>query len=526
VKFFFERYPLPIILLSLLFAVKALYFSFWVTPLWDIPDEVGHLAYVQDIAEGRGVPLLGQARIGEGIMRHLRQDENSSSVPNWIAQHPPVYYVIAAVPYKIGSYFTSDPEVLYRLPRIVSALSGALLLLVLFQTFLVIGLDAYRATAIAAAVGFIPMVSHMSSGTSHDVTLFLFCALATYYFARYLIQRNISDAYWCALWLTVAGGTKMTAWVLLVSMVAILLAEMPGPIKTWVKHAAGVSILALSVPLAWMTRNMLHFGDPFHLSNANKADLLAEPMNHSFVEFLHSQPVFEYFIRQFYGILGGIGTGRGRLTWFQVDGPPLRVFSLLIFFLGCVSVLYMFVLMYRAKRAAHIHLPGNSLLAWVGNRIRQSQYSGVLMVLGFVIALLVAGYIGMSSYTNPSLFGHARISAVTMWIFIAILALPLLLITDVPRDRIALYGMVLLILFGLAILSQVYASYLEEGRLRATQGRYFFPVVPVVLLSAAIALMRLRVPAVVIAIVAAFLALMEFETYVLQAIPYYLAGGV
>jgi len=95
------------VLISLLFAMKAFYLAFWVTPLWDIPDETGHLAYVRDIAEGRGIPLLGTAKIDADIMRHVTKNPNAKPVLNWIAQHPPIYHIISAVPYKIGNYYTS-----------------------------------------------------------------------------------------------------------------------------------------------------------------------------------------------------------------------------------------------------------------------------------------------------------------------------------------------------------------------------------------------------------------------------------
>ncbi|MCX7107422.1 MAG: hypothetical protein NTV66_07570 [Methylococcales bacterium] len=526
-RFFFERYPLPILLISLLFAVKAIYLSFWVTPLWDIPDEIGHFAYVQDLAESRGLPLLGKAKINLEIMHHLKNDQSLSSPVNWIAQHPPIYYLIAAIPLKIGSWMTNDPEILFRLPRIISALSGALLLLVLFRTFLLVGLDVARATGISATVGFIPMVTHLSSGTSHDVSLFLFCALATYFFARYLIFRNLRDVYWCALWLTIAGGTKMmTPWALLAPMIAILFVELPGPIKNWIKNVGGVSLLTLSVPLAWMTRNIVYFGNPFYTSGTNRKTALDVPLNHSFFDYLHLQPVFEHFVVNFYGQLGGIGTGIGALKWFQVSGLPREVFSMLIFSLSCISVIYVFLLMYRALNSISTQPKGSSLISWASNLIIKNKFRKLLIVVMFLVAILFAGYINMKSFVIPSLFGGMRGLAVAMIIFAAILAVALLFFTSDPVDRIALYGMVISVFFGAILLSHVYGAYLEEGGLRAAHGRYFYPVIPIVLLSISIAVLRLRIPAFLIALVATILGYAELETYVLQAIPFYLSGSL
>ena len=523
-KTLFSRYPLPMLFLSLLFAMKALYLAFCITPLWDVPDETGHFAYVQDIAEGRGLPLLGNAKINVEVKRHVQNDPSALSAANWIAQHPPVYYLVAAIPLKIGSWMTSDPEIVFRLPRIISALSGALLLLVLFRTFLLVGLDDARATAISAAVGFIPMVTHMSSGTSHDVSLFLFCALATYFFARYLIQRNLSDAYWCALWLTIAGGTKMTAWFFLAPMIVIMCVELTGPIKSWVKHAFGIALLTLLSPLAWMSRNMVYFGNPFYTSVTDMKPRLTESLDHSFFDYLQLQPVLEHFMLNFYGLIGWNGTGIGKLKWFQVNGMPREVFSMLIFILSCISVIYVLMLLYRTFKLNSPQLTGNSMMSWANNLIIKNCLSRKLLVLMLIIGGILAVYLSMKSYAAPSLFGSMRVFSVGILIFAAILAMALLFLTPDPVDRVALYGLVLLFVFGMIILYQVYGVYLVDGRLRAAHGRYFYPVIPILLLSISIAVLRLRVPAFFIAVVTLILAYVELETYLLQAIPFYLSG--
>jgi len=47
-------------ILAFLFFVQALFFSIFITPLGDIPDESGHFAYVVDITKGRPLPTLGR----------------------------------------------------------------------------------------------------------------------------------------------------------------------------------------------------------------------------------------------------------------------------------------------------------------------------------------------------------------------------------------------------------------------------------------------------------------------------------
>ena len=149
-------------------------------------------AFLLRPGSGRGawLPVLGRAQIRGDVMAHMSHNPDARPFANWIAQHPPVYYLLAAVPLKIGMAFTNDPEVLYRLPRLVAAICGGLLLLVLFRTMLTLGLDNYRATVLAACIGFIPMVSHLASGTNHDMTLFLFSALMVHFLVRFVIYQN------------------------------------------------------------------------------------------------------------------------------------------------------------------------------------------------------------------------------------------------------------------------------------------------------------------------------------------------
>ena len=329
-----KRYPPPILMLALLFTLKALYLAFFVTPLWDIPDEIGHFSYARDLAEGRGVPVLGRAEIEADVMAHMLHNPDARPTANWIAQHPPVYYLLAAVPLKIGMAFTNDPEVLYRLPRLVAAICGGLLLLVLYRTMRTLGLDNYRATVLAACIGFIPMVSHLASGTNNDMTLFLFSALMVHFLVRFLIYHQLRDAYWSAAWMTLAAGIKMTAWVVIPPLLVIFALEMSGPVRHWLKHLSGVTAVMLLVPLIWMLHNLVYYGDPTYTAVPMRSGVLETPLTDSFYTYIHSHPVIDHFILHFYGLLGWMGSGDGNVHLFHVAGVPRGAFSLIFLAAG------------------------------------------------------------------------------------------------------------------------------------------------------------------------------------------------
>ncbi|AMO93812.1 hypothetical protein CFter6_1094 [Collimonas fungivorans] len=531
-----KNYPKSILLISLLFFIKALYLSFFVTPFPGVPDEIGHFAYVQDIAYGKGIPILsapstGKSIIGSDIMKYVEKTTNAQPAYNWIAQHPPIYYVVAAIPLKIGSFITDDPEILFRLPRIVSALSGALLLLVLFRIFKTIGLDTSRSTAIAAAISFIPMVSNLSSGTNHDILLFLFCALATFFFTRFIIYNKIRDSYQCAMWLTIAGATKMmTPWVLLIPVIFILILELPKSNRAL--HALGVSLTAVSMPLIWMVRNFIYFGNPLYTSGTDRKPGLDIPLSQNFPDFIHFHPTFDTVIHWFYGMFISFGPGQEnfyltydvlprhlRFVIATADNFPYTVFLTILFIVACICVIYIAMLI--------LHISKNEILAHkkefsplFGNFYFFNHHKKFLfLIAGIFFAFIFTAFIGYTSITNLNFIFFLIIP---ISILLGIVACFLIFHPNNALDKIAIYGFIFTLFFGSVFLYHIYQAYLTEGQILATQGRYFYPIIPFALLSASIALMRLRVPGLLINIAVSLLACAELFVYVQQALPFYL----
>ena len=413
----------------------------------------------------------------------------------------------------------------------MSSLSGALLLLVLFKTFTIVGLDRSRSTAIAAAVGFIPMVTHLSSGTNHDIPLFLFCALATYYFAHFIIHKKIRSAYWCAIWLAIAGGTKMmTPWVLLIPMVTTLILEFSKSDR--IKHAVGITLVSLSIPIAWMLRNIAYFGDPLYTSGTDRKPGLDAALNIRFSDFIHLQPVFDQTINWFYGMFVYLGAGFEPLSleydasprhlnfvWFAVKDFPYNIFLVILLSISCICVFYVFTLVWKIFNGESKRFEDDSLISWINLKLINHDHKSSLFICTVLVALHSAIFISFTSFTSLKFI---LFSSIPISIFLGIVAIPLVFGATEKVDRIALYGFVITLFFGILLIWHLYGAFLIEGQLRATQGRYFYPIIPLALLSAAIALMRLRVPEIIINTVVALLACMELSVYLQQVIPFYL----
>jgi hypothetical protein len=508
-----------------LFALKALYMAFYVTPPGDIPDESGHYAYARDIAKGDLFPLMGTATIPNNLWF---KTEGAGPPPreNYITQHPPLYYAIAAIPLKITQLVTDERWYQIRATRTISALSLGVLFLALFWTLVDAGISQQRSLLLASVLGFIPMVSHLASGITNDIFLFMLCALATRHLVRFVRTQNIRDAYLCALWLTLAGGTKMTAWVLIAGFVGIMVYELRRPLKSWLMHAIGITMTALLLPIWWMARNFVHFGNPM------KVNLLNTPPkapDYTLLEYLQNQPYFDWMLVHFYGLIGFSGYCQTpELVHLCAGVRSTRIssqpYDFMVLVLLTITVLFLAhtLLRYRslAQPIGTSSQPG-SLQEWAASSIRSG--GARTLVLGGLL------FVGVGLFALAELHIHHEPGWVaelarTMMVgaaLVGILGLGVLLLDSDPEERLMYYAMALFLGFGLLILLQGLKAYVLLAELRGVQGRYFYPFIPLLLVALALLLQRFRVPTVVYLWVVMALAWGELHAYVTQVIPFF-----
>lgn len=514
-----KNIELTMMLISVLFVIKALYMAFYITPLWSIPDEIGHLASTYSIATGNGIPLLGKAKISTEIMSSFTGVEGAPPVKNWIAQHPPIYYIIAAIPLKIGMYFTDNTEILFRLPRIISALAGGLLLFVLYKTMIMAKVDEYRSLLLASAVGFIPMFSHLSSGVNHDSMIFLFCAIVAYYFTKYLMHKNIKDIYLMALWLTLGAGIKMTVWVIIPPLLLFVVIYLFFNTKHKYRHIFGVSLLTLAVPIGWMIRNYYYFNNIFYTASSDGSfgKLKDNPLTDTFLEYLHTQPVIEHFLMNFYGLLGWHNYTISGNAWFQVASTPRTSFVWFMTFISFALTLFIIIKLYGIFRI-NSNKTILSFEAFPCINMISNKYLKLSLIAMVLASSLISGLILYKSIVVVNVF---FIISTSLLLWSAMMASMLIFFSQDKRDIIFYLFLIIFFFFTVILLHSLYEIYLLDGRMRATHGRYFYPVIPFILLSIAIALDKLKFPNILLAAIVVWLAIMEMQSFVIQAIPFY-----
>lgn len=524
-----------IIWLALILTLKSVYLAFFVIPPADIPDESGHYAYVKDIAGGNFFPLLETATIPDDLWMPPPADAKpgSSKRINYIVQHPPLYYLVAAIPYSITQLFTEDRWYLIRATRLVSALSIGLTILVVFKILTSVGLGHTNSTLMAVSLAFVPTLSNLSAGITNDIFLLLLSAMATLYFVRFILHNRLRDAYLCALWLTLAGATKMTSWLMIAAMVAMMIFELRLPWKQGIVHAAGIGLTSVLAPLWWMGRNLVNFGDPFFIGNHS---ILAPTLpNATLSQMLESQPFFSHMFTHFYALFGFSGYCQTpelrhlcvgtRLT--HVNNEPFFYFLLALLL---VTVLTLIHCLRHAgsliSRASGTNRPPTdspmSLQHFAAEMLDRRWLRGALTIISLLAGITVFAYGMVHLHKEPGIFHGWIVSFLAMapWLIIPF-AVVAVLTEFQARERLLYHLVLAFAFFGVMFVLQSLKAYVMVGQLRGIQGRYFYPYIPMFLAAAALVLARLRLPTPAYLWIVIGLALADIYTYVQHVIPFF-----
>lgn len=485
-----------IAILALLFLIKAAVLALFVTPLWDVPDEAGHYALVQDLADGRGLPLPGKSLMPENVMADWQpnRDPRSEPMENWVAQHPPLYHLAAVPLLDAARAVTRDPHWRFRAPRLLSAISGAAALLLFFQVFIEAGADPVLAFAAAAAVGFLPMYTHLSSGTNHDVFLALASGFAALYWVRLLKSGLFSDGAKMAVALALMGMVKFSALAVAAALVALSWKPLGGSDRGKFSRWLAIAAISISLPALWTLRHWLLLGNVrVHPVSRTRFAL------GSLLRYLKGDPVVDHSAKNFFGLIGWTGTGRGDVRWFQISGPYLA----LLLALSLAALL--------------------ATAAWLARREVRAR----------PVALLFAA--SVFAFAFLWLFAAADGSALPKRLLYSLLvAVPLLGVfgafseSGSREPRIGSH--LVFVFFAVAYLVNSWEAYEIYGRMRATNGRYFFAVLPFLamafLLPAAERLRPGRRRDLVLGAMVVALALDEAAFFLFQVVPFYRSGSL
>lgn len=502
-------------------AIKFLVIAFMITPLWDIPDEFAHVAYIIDLSDGGSLPLLGDSRIPAYVLEHVFGTAEGRSSFNWIVQHPPAFHFVATLPLIAASFLSSNQDIIFLSPRIISVLFSIFSFLVLYKTTLKMTDNRTLSLSLSLSLFSTPMISHLSGGANHDIFLLSMCSLATLSFANFMIERRLRYLYFTAFFLTMACATKTTAWVLLPPLLAFMAVEYRASLHIYFMHGILVGLIALSAPILWMARNFYHFGTPIIAAKDLRGNSKQPLEDQSYFDYASQFPVYDELQKHYIGLFGWMGNGTGRLL--DVSGSPLVYYSLLITLVAITLHIFIFS---RANTAKHN-------LAGILKRKRLPKFP---LIRYSVMMLNRANfYIGSQIFFCASLFGFLLAKSTTSSADGAVLRVvsSILLFTSGvgalfviferagPRERFIKYSLIIFTFFSFVLLTQLYGVYVSQHRYGAIHGRYFFPMLPFLVVALSVVLNRFSFANPVAVIIAINCVVIEAYVFFDQVIPFY-----
>ena len=253
------------------------------TPAFLVPDEISHVAYVQQVGE-TGRPPVPQARpvfspelrtamvaVRSGTTSltvwrakvwtasEQRRMERLLSVPlgrvgngsaGEVDPEPPLYYALQAVPYRAASSATLVTRV--ALMRLVSALlAGVTALLAFLFVREVLPGRPWAWTVGGLGVAFVPMLGYVSGGVNPDALLYAVAAALFLCVAR-AFRRGLTMrlAVWAGVVIGVGMLTKLNFYGLMPgAAIALVLAGRRSE-RRWSWRVAQLSAIALAIGLA------------------------------------------------------------------------------------------------------------------------------------------------------------------------------------------------------------------------------------------------------------------------------------
>jgi len=302
----FENTHLLLILLWLVFLVRGLFYIS-VTPLWEGFDEHVHFAYVQTIAEGLGLPLVGRDAVTQEIYLSLKSaplprepngfhlgythdeywklpaDERKRlqqslqhippawrRVPNssqegthldlYEAHHPPLYYFLSALPY----WLTKSQNIVTRVfaVRIFSLLISSLVVFLSFYAANLVFKSRELSFAISGIVVFMPQLMIDVCRVGNDAAaIVLFSALVLLSTWPRAINYRVSFLIGCVLGLGLLTKAYFVTAVPALGMVFLLpVLKRSESLKERAVCLAITLFVAAAISGWWYVRNYILLG--------------------------------------------------------------------------------------------------------------------------------------------------------------------------------------------------------------------------------------------------------------------------
>ncbi|MDP2289563.1 MAG: hypothetical protein Q8M22_00140 [Actinomycetota bacterium] len=148
-------------------------------PLFSLPDEPAHYGYAAEVADGR-LPHIEDLVPVDGIapLEELMNDRDEVRRTIWTANHPPLFYVIEAVPIGIGRATDRELGAMHAGRVLVVLIAGGAVVAVAWLTRLLVPRRPVVAVVAAGVAALLPAMINTSSYLYNDSLAVLTSTLA------------------------------------------------------------------------------------------------------------------------------------------------------------------------------------------------------------------------------------------------------------------------------------------------------------------------------------------------------------
>ncbi|MBN1612002.1 MAG: glycosyltransferase family 39 protein [Polyangiaceae bacterium] len=409
--------------------------AFTVTPFLPI-DERAHVGYALSISRGELPEVRTRLQTRE---LGLRRSGRYSTV--WLANHPPLYYVLVAAPVRWGVQ-TGDVTAGVRLARMVSVVLGALGLIQVYRCVRLL-LPRHPAVALAGAAftGTVPGFVHICSLVHNDALAFFATASSVLASLAVLIRGPTPPGLLrAAFWLTVAALTRFSGLlsdaVLLLALAGAFVLHGRGPV--WRRAAlgclgSGATAACVALASGWFyARNYSLYGD---IAGTKATLTLFKRVPHGTALDGMTDP--GNWLSVLDGAFGRLGGG------FQLTGVAAEIPRLF----AAAAAIGLLVLLVRTRSRFRVQLLG------------EPRTWGVLSCL----ALLCGVTLSLFVYRARGGSLHARYLYPALWVAASASAAGLACLRSALPLKL---GVVLLTLFNLLVLDEYLLRTLRLTKLR------------------------------------------------------------
>lgn len=233
-------------------------FSFtFFTPTFYAPDEEPHFKYVKYLYDHKSLPV--------------QTSKTNEPTKDWEYYQPPLYYLILSLDYwGISNLSEGDVDTIVKFLRLLSIVMSIIPILFILKILSNLNLnDTFTKTFVASFLFLLPSYVFISSVINNDN---LIIALSSIIYFLLTKNRYIVNSIYIGLLLGFAFLTKLTAFILLFSVVTFFLylfITKKSSLAETLTHIIIVTSISIVTSLPMFLRNLYLYGDLIGESVAN-----------------------------------------------------------------------------------------------------------------------------------------------------------------------------------------------------------------------------------------------------------------